>query len=116
MCTATRARLGPYCCELIPILIGSGPSANAVALDIAQSKSVALHRVSAVVFIGSARRSTRRTAQSCQGDATRSEISPKAPLVSRGAYRCFRRLEHAADQRQSRSPLGRMERVRPSGL
>jgi hypothetical protein len=52
MRAATRARLGPYCCELIPILIGPGPSANAMAVDITQRRSVALHRVSALVFIG----------------------------------------------------------------
>src|SRR5579862_8250104 len=105
MSAATRARLGPYCCELIPILIGPGPSASAVEVDINQSRSVAIHRVSALVFIGQARPATRRTAQSCQDDATRSATPPKATRVARGAFHCFRTVEHAVDQRRSRSHL-----------
>src|SRR5581483_319592 len=105
MCAATRARLGPYCCELIPILIGPGPSARAVEVDINQSRSVANHRVSALIFIEQARPATRRTAQNCQDDATRSATSPKATRVARGAAHCFRTVERAVDQQRSRLHL-----------
>src|SRR5260370_39706048 len=100
MSARTRARLGPYCCELIPILIG--PLASAVEVEVNQTRSAVTHRISVVVFITRAPPATRRTAQSCRGDATRSATSPKAILLARGAYRRFRTAEHAVDEQRSR--------------
>src|SRR5438552_2061193 len=69
----TRALLGPYCCELIPILIG--PPASAVEVEVNQTRSAAAHRISVFVFITRAPPATRRTAQSCRADAARSATS-----------------------------------------
>src|SRR5690349_20709360 len=102
MWAPTRARLGPYCCELIPILISA--SASAVAVDVNQTRSAVTDRVSVFVFIARAPPATRRTAQSCQGDAARNATSPKATLLARGACRRFRTAEHVVDQQRSRSP------------
>src|SRR5579864_7422490 len=101
MCAPTRARLAPYCCELIPILIG--PPASAVSLDINQSTRAVIHKVSDFAFIARAQPARRQTAPSCLDDARRSATSLKATLLSRGACRRFHTVEHAVDQQRPRS-------------